>query len=76
VNPMLEKIAHLWPEIIMLAGAVACLFIGLSSDARRRRSTVYVALGTLIVAAMATVIGSGDDPVAQRDRCVASGPRD
>lgn len=47
--------------MIMLAGAVVCLFVGLSGKATHRRSTVYVALVTLIIAAFAVVIGTSSD---------------
>ncbi len=43
MNPMVEKLAGLGPEIILLIGAVACLFIGLMRPPGTRRITPAVA---------------------------------
>ncbi|GAB4109035.1 MAG: hypothetical protein Kow00105_17310 [Phycisphaeraceae bacterium] len=49
---IIEKVAGLWPEIVMLIGATACLFIGLSRGRGPRHSTPWIAALTLIVAAL------------------------
>ena len=51
---MMAKITFLWPEIIMMIGAVVCMLMGLSINPAIRRSTKYVAIATLGIA-MATV---------------------
>lgn len=48
---IIEKVAGLWPEIVMLIGATACLFIGLSKGKGPRRSTPWIAALTLVLAA-------------------------
>jgi NADH-quinone oxidoreductase subunit N len=48
---IIEKMAGLWPEIVMLIGATLCLFIGLSHGKGPRRSTGWIAGLTLILAA-------------------------
>ncbi len=58
MNPMIEKLLFLWPEIIMLTGGIACMLIGLASTAAVRRATVAVAAGTLVLAGVAAVIVS------------------
>ncbi len=45
-----DKLAGLWPEIVMLLGAVACLAAGLSASARTRRLTPWIAGGTMALA--------------------------
>ncbi len=49
---IIQKVAGLWPEIVMLIGATACLFIGLSKGKGPRRSTPWIAAATLVVAAL------------------------
>lgn len=49
---IIEKVAGLWPEIVMLIGATACLFIGLSKGKGPRRSTPWIAALTLALAAL------------------------
>lgn len=48
---IIEKMAGLWPEIVMLIGATLCLFVGLSHGKGPRRSTPWIAALTLILAA-------------------------
>ncbi len=47
---IIEKVAGLWPEIVMLIGATLCLFIGLSQGKGPRRSTPWIAAITLLLA--------------------------
>ncbi len=49
-NLMVDKVVTLWPEMAMLAGAVACLMTGLSGQASRRRTVVWIAAATLMIA--------------------------
>ncbi len=49
---IIEKVAGLWPEAVMLIGATMCLFIGLSHGKGPRRSTPWIAAVTLILAAL------------------------
>ncbi len=49
---IIQKVAGLWPEIVMLIGATACLFIGLSKGKGPRRSTPWIAAATLVLAAL------------------------
>ena len=49
---IIQKVAGLWPEIVMLIGATACLFVGLSKGRGPRRSTPWIAALTLILAAV------------------------
>lgn len=49
---IIEKVAGLWPEIVMLIGATLCLFIGLSKGKGPRRSTPWIAAFTLAIAAL------------------------
>ncbi len=51
MNPMVEKLGGLVPEIILLIGAVACLFLGLMRTAGARRVTPLVA-GLALVASI------------------------
>jgi len=73
MNPMLEKLLFLWPEIIMLTGGVACLLIGLASKASVRRATVAVAAGTLVLAGVAAVIVS-DPAFVSAERLASLSP--
>lgn len=50
---MIEKIATLWPEIIMLSGACLCMIVGLSPKAAARRATVWIAAAALTAAGWA-----------------------
>ncbi len=43
MNPMSDKLALIWPEVILLLGACGCLALGLSSSAQARRATVLLA---------------------------------
>jgi len=53
----LEKLAGLWPEIVMLIGAVVCLMTGLSpSDVVRRRVTPWLAGLTLAAAGVLAIL--------------------
>jgi NADH-quinone oxidoreductase subunit N len=56
VNPFLEKLATLWPEMVMLTGAVACLATGLWSTAAVRKATPWVAAATMVIAWVWTVL--------------------
>jgi NADH-quinone oxidoreductase subunit N len=49
MNPILDKLQHLWPEITMLIGACLCLVTGLSGTKAVRKATPVVALLTLVV---------------------------
>jgi NADH-quinone oxidoreductase subunit N len=63
---MIQKLAGLWPEIVMLIGATACLFIGLSKGKGPRRSTPWIAAATLVTAALMVCYkpASSDEPAA------------
>ncbi len=50
------KLATIWPEVIMLLGAVACLATGLWNHASVRRATVWVAAGTLVAAGVVAAV--------------------
>ena len=55
-----DKIATLWPEIVLLMGAVSCLVTGLHTSATARRWTPGVAAIALVVALVVTLFaGSG-----------------
>jgi len=47
---IIEKMAGLWPEIVMLLGATITLFVGLSHGKGPRKSTPWIAALTLILA--------------------------
>ena len=49
---IVEKVAGLWPEIVMLTGAVVCLFMGLSQSRPVRRLTPWIAGLTLVITAL------------------------
>jgi NADH-quinone oxidoreductase subunit N len=51
MGTLAEKVATLWPEIIMMLGAVACLFTGLAPNPGVRKLTGVICGLTLIVAA-------------------------
>jgi len=51
-SPMLEKLAGLWPEIILLTGACACLVTGLSRSPLARRATVLTAAAALALSGL------------------------
>ena len=56
-----EKIATLWPEIVLLMGAVSCLVTGLHANATARRWTPGVAAISLAVALVLSLLaGAGD----------------
>ena len=50
-----DKLAGLWPEIVMLLGAAACLAAGLSARAGLRRITPWIAGGAMAVAWLLTL---------------------
>lgn len=56
MNPFLEKLLTLWPEMIMLTGAVACLATGLAPQAAIRRATPWVAAGAMVLAWIVTLV--------------------
>ena len=49
---MKEKLATLGPEMVMVAGAFVCLFMGLWRTAAVRRATVWMAAATLAMAGL------------------------
>lgn len=61
MNPIIEKLGNLWPEIAMLVGAVACLFTGLWGKQAVRKLTPGVAIVTIIVAFVLARYTGGDD---------------
>ncbi len=56
MNPFLEKLLTLWPEMIMLTGAVACLATGLAPQAAIRKATPWVAAATMALAWIVTLV--------------------
>jgi len=52
MGTLAEKVATLWPEIIMMLGAVACLFTGLAPNPGVRRLTGVICGLALILAAI------------------------
>jgi len=46
----IQELNLLWPEIVLLIGAVACLFCGMSRKLAFRRATTMLTLVTLLVA--------------------------
>lgn len=50
MTPITDKIATLWPEITLLAGACVCMLIGLSPSAWLRKLPAWIAAGSLLVA--------------------------
>ncbi|BAM03708.1 NADH-quinone oxidoreductase subunit N [Phycisphaera mikurensis] len=59
-----DKIATLWPEIVLLMGAVSCLVTGLHASPTARRWTPGVAAISLLAALIvAVVVGSGASPM-------------
>ena len=55
--PMSDKIATLWPEMILLIGACGCLAMGLSGAAQVRRATGLIAAAALLLAGVFAWIG-------------------
>ena len=55
---MLEKLIFLWPEIIMLTGAVVVMLVGLSRSAAVRKSCTAITAGALVLAGAAVIITS------------------
>lgn len=47
---ILHKIGGMWPEIVMLLGAVGCLLTGLSPSAQARKASAIVAAVALVLA--------------------------
>lgn len=64
MDVILQKLAGLWPEIVMLVGAVACLAVGLSPSRAARRATVGIAAGALLLAGLLTVFSPADRALA------------
>ncbi|MEM8737865.1 MAG: NADH-quinone oxidoreductase subunit N [Planctomycetota bacterium] len=59
-----DKLATLWPEMVMLLGAVCCLATGLSPWAAVRRATPWVAAGAMVSAWVVTVmLPAADHPL-------------
>ncbi|MEM6459253.1 MAG: NADH-quinone oxidoreductase subunit N [Planctomycetota bacterium] len=55
MTTFMDKLVTLWPEMIMLAGAVACMGVGLASSSAVRRSTPWVAAAAMVAAWVVTV---------------------
>ncbi len=55
-----DKLAGLWPEIVMLLGAAACLAAGLSAREALRRLTPWIAGGAMAGAWALTLCAGGD----------------
>ena len=51
MNVFMDKLSLIWPEIVMLIGACACLAAGLAGHRAVRRATPWVAAATLLTAA-------------------------
>jgi NADH-quinone oxidoreductase subunit N len=51
-NVVLNKLTTIWPEVVMLLGAVVCLITGLAPKAAVRRATPAVAAAALIIAGL------------------------
>ena len=49
-TPIIDKIATLWPEITLLAGACVCMLIGLSPSAQLRKLPAWIAASSLLIA--------------------------
>jgi NADH-quinone oxidoreductase subunit N len=61
MTPFTEKLLTLWPEIVMLLGAVSCLITGLNPNPLARRLTPVVAGASILIAAL--IAGAqGADP--------------
>jgi len=58
---MIERVAYLWPEILLFIGACFTMVIGLSPSAPVRRQTATVA-GVFLVLAIAAAIRTPDAP--------------
>jgi NADH-quinone oxidoreductase subunit N len=66
MNTMLDKLATLWPEIIMLLGACACLAVGLARQVEVRRLSSFITAVTLVLAgALNLVMGDGSGELGQ-----------
>ncbi|MEM9019168.1 MAG: NADH-quinone oxidoreductase subunit N [Planctomycetota bacterium] len=61
MNPIVEKLGNLWPEITVLVGAIACLFTGLAGRQSIRRLTPAVAVLAIIIAFVLARFTGGDD---------------
>lgn len=53
---MMEKIASIWPEIVLGIGATICLFMGMFRNLQIRRATAWIAGAAIILAAVATIL--------------------
>jgi len=51
-----EKIATLWPEIILLTAACMAMLMGLSSRLMIRKATFWVTAGAMLLAAVAVIL--------------------
>ena len=49
MNPLVEKLAYLGPEIVLLVGATLCLFIGLAPSAGTRKLAPWIAGRALVL---------------------------
>ncbi len=56
-----HKLTSLWPEIVMLLGAVVCLFAGLNRSREVRRATTAIAAAALILAGLLTALLPAED---------------
>ena len=52
MNQIVEKVATLWPEMVLLVGAMVCLITGLAPQADTRRTTSWIAAGSLLIAGL------------------------
>ncbi len=62
MHQMTEKLLTLWPELVMLIGACACLLVGLSPSASTRKGPAWVAALTLITAAHLVIFSNAFNP--------------
>ncbi len=62
MNPMLDKLSTLWPEMTLLAGACVCMLAGLSGSAVVRRSPRWIAAVSLLLAGLCVATSSVAEP--------------
>lgn len=60
MNPMIEKLAGLWPEITLLSAACICMLLGLAPSAATRRLTAWITGLALALAAYLVVRTNGE----------------
>lgn len=60
MEALLGKLGSIWPEIVLLTGAVACLAAGLNTRAALRKTTPWVAAFALVLAGL-MVYGSSPE---------------